>query len=1832
MWTIALQIGIAVGLWALNKYVIGDAKLPKPRPEGLEFAQATIGSPIPYVAGTVRVDNSVLVWAGNYDFALEQGHSRYGIDMLLVLGVPMWDEAGEPWGSWRTANPPQVTRLWYGDALSSAIPPNPAGKHGVLKSNFIVGAGFDNRITAQFQFFDGRTDQTLVGTYTETRLLNAGVQADLIPGYRNKMLLAIFASPDDETKPPNQATSYWRIGYDNPRVAAIGVEVRALGPDPILGTEANPAWVLYDLLCRPVWGLGYEAANVDLASFEAAAITLVAEDHGCSVVIQQIEDAPRVFHSLLAQVDGIVFENPATGKIELKLIRNDYVIGDLQELTVDNTLGAPERSDTSPRDTINEVNVRFTNRARFYKTDTRTAQRNGNSAARNYRIRTLDFDAPGVTRPELAATIAARELSVHGRSLIIIKCRVNREFYAVKPGDPLKANWPAIGIVDKVFRVLEVDFGQLADGAIRLALVEDVFDRTVGAFPANPEDDTPITLPPLTERVLDEAPWFLQYQAFNDGGIPNLTDQRIMFAAVAEGLANRLRESTKSGGTTGILSGSTLADGGPWPFVTTGLVATAYPATAAPYDTASGLVVEDVAGEYAATFADLEASASDIAAGGAWFVLVGEEIVAFESVADLGGGQYRLENVHREQFDTVPVDHAVGERFYLIDIRSIGRRSWPVGFHARGFAIPSYLGTLGSDGENASDDIVIEGRAALEVRAADVRITGYDLDGTAGIPTTTQTYPLLGDFKAASRMEGSVNISGRERQRDVGSVVRGDDAAAYSAAPGTEWEVYAQKVGEDEHVIKGKTGLSAPAATGVLVGAAGHGEIDIILHTVDDDAARSWQSPRVRVTAPTWRDLAANGSFDHNALLPGWAATAGTGGVTSGTDSLPRTASGRWFDAATATGGDTTIRQAVDVAGYKAGGLTALVTWYSRNFAGAPADTSEVTVRALDVDDVELDVVTSSAVIGPATHWQRAEQEIELPVGTSTVAVEVTTSNAAGSGSTPSDTGVTRVQLQVGQMSAELLTNPSFDGNLTSWTNVVNSFVLNSTNPYSSRNGTIGAAQGGAFANSEIKQEPAIPAGYEYGVALLTLGRSTTLDNDTGEVVLEVLNGGGTVIASATTGAEFALVQGVAVLDVWERRRLAVQLPDGAVTLRVRLLAVRTLGSGNSGACFDDLSLRIHKDLDPVFERDFDFGAPTWQLLPATWQRFHLQFPALPMPIAVWGGSSETPSVQPTYRLSGPEHAWSDAIVHTAAKFVGYWDIGPSALFTADDLERAVSTEAYQFERTAAVDAIDLQTTGADDDGEEYGAFAIDEPFTVAVCLRTDEPRPSGLGIACGLVGRRSVTGVGWGLRIDATGLLEAVIQGAGGTATAAAVTAINDRAPHWAILVHDAGATTLRLYDDHGGSATASTAAVGSLAAADVPFRIGRDGPASQTGGVQISRVFLWNEALTAGDVAEIMMYGRDPSELLTSWTSDRAVWVPGPDDIDGATLVRFASDHVPIGYSSALDADGYGLTLTAASTNKIPSHDFTESAKWSAEAGVTLTQDVVDLTGLPRGVRVANLGADQAIRCEGIVMGAGTPLSVVFYARTIDAVASYDLGVVLTDTDDIVIDIVTVAITPLWQRFRVELGPWMDSTPNGILRFVLGAVGTFDLSPVIWAAFGADAPIAIQDAALAISDTYGDLVETLPLQLTHEGEVYVEGLASVASPPDGATLAGIDNDADDLDERALLIGAAAAPEFTLWDDAGSPTTESATAIDWSAPFVVRGRWNRLELPESLGDQAGIVVDGSADSSAYDPLAFDAGTALEAIRIGGGNPSGSESPNALIRRVRVRAREPKLP
>ena len=213
-------------------------------------------------------------------------------------------------------------------------------------------------------------------------------------------------------------------------------EIRVVAGVPVL--DANPSHIIYECLTDSDWGMGADPAGIDAASFQAAAQTLYDEGFGLWLQWQAQSSIEDFINNVLEHIRGAIFPHPRTGKMTLRLLRDDLDLPNLKEITPDNaTLTSFSRKGWG--ETVNEVVVTWT-RPETEKEETvriqdlaNVAQQGGIvSSSKNYH---------GIRTAELAIRVAERDLREESAPLAACEVEVNRGFWDTTPFDGVKVTW-----------------------------------------------------------------------------------------------------------------------------------------------------------------------------------------------------------------------------------------------------------------------------------------------------------------------------------------------------------------------------------------------------------------------------------------------------------------------------------------------------------------------------------------------------------------------------------------------------------------------------------------------------------------------------------------------------------------------------------------------------------------------------------------------------------------------------------------------------------------------------------------------------------------------------------------------------------------------------------------------------------------------------------------------------------------------------------------------------------------------------------------------------------------------------------------------------------------------------------------------------------------------------------------------------------------------------------------------------------------------------------------------------------------------------------------------
>lgn len=276
------------------------------------------------------------------------------------------------------------------------------------------------------------------------------------------------------------------------------------------GPDMNPAHMIRELYTNGLFGLGY-SPDVMGDSFTTAADTLFDEGLGLSYEWSRQSTHEDMISEILRHIDGTVYVDRRTGKVELKLIRDDYDIGDLPVFDETNVvswdgLGRREFADMVNAVTVTYPDIKADGQGSRTVTDIALVQDFGKI--------THDAAYPMIRWESLAARLAARDLKGLSSSLLSGEIVVNRDGDSLNPGDAIVLNSTRRDLSGVVVRIAEIDFGDGNDNGIRLKVMEDVFaigaTASVGGL-ADGDIAGSITNAPAvaTPRYVAEAPYWV---------------------------------------------------------------------------------------------------------------------------------------------------------------------------------------------------------------------------------------------------------------------------------------------------------------------------------------------------------------------------------------------------------------------------------------------------------------------------------------------------------------------------------------------------------------------------------------------------------------------------------------------------------------------------------------------------------------------------------------------------------------------------------------------------------------------------------------------------------------------------------------------------------------------------------------------------------------------------------------------------------------------------------------------------------------------------------------------------------------------------------------------------------------------------------------------------------------------------------------------------------------------------------------------------------------------------------------------------------------------------
>lgn len=404
--------------------------------------------------------------------------------------------------------------------------------------------------------------------------------------------------------------------------------------------DMNAAHIIRECLTDPEWGMGYPEGDIDEPSFQAAADTMYSEGMGFSFLWDKGMDIDEFIKQVLKHADASLYVHRTTGKFVLKLARGGYSIPSLLVLDEDNIYKITDYKRATPDELTNAVTVVYWD-YNSGKNGSVTVQDIALVAAQGSTNGTT-IQYPGITRGDLASQIASRDLRVVSTPLASATIYANREAASLNIGDVFVLNWPRLGVVSVVMRVLSIELGNLESNQVKISAIEDAFSLSESVYAPPPPSawPDPVTAPsPCPYHLLYEAPYWEMVQRMGEttARAVDINSSFVMMSAVRpSGDATDARLMTDPDNDT------VYADAGTLDFCPTALVNAGMTPNQTTITITGGtdlVIVED-----------------------STYIIVGSEIMSLISHSDTSL------TVGRGCLDTVPVAHSIGERVWFSDV------------------------------------------------------------------------------------------------------------------------------------------------------------------------------------------------------------------------------------------------------------------------------------------------------------------------------------------------------------------------------------------------------------------------------------------------------------------------------------------------------------------------------------------------------------------------------------------------------------------------------------------------------------------------------------------------------------------------------------------------------------------------------------------------------------------------------------------------------------------------------------------------------------------------------------------------------------------------------------------------------------------------------------------------------------------------------------------------------------------------------------------------------------------------------------------------------------
>lgn len=614
---------------------------------GGSLPSARVGGVVPYVQAKQRIFDPNCIWYGNLQ-ALTETTSATTVTEEVVNGVKQNVST--------TVQTTTVVGFLVDVMLGLGLGPG-LHLHAIYADEELIWSGDIGPLRTQIVM--PATDNMMNGCTVTFAGGNFDQAPDPIittpdtPGYVGTAYIIIQEMRADAKQ---VSLSFEVSRYPNPLALSAGVLKN--------GDDINLASAAVELMTNG-WGAGgLDIAEIETAAFITAANTLDGEENFCAITLDAAGSIKTPLDAIQEQGQLLIFPSPTTGKITCKLIRQANIDpATAPRFYYKNIQDLRDFDKSGWHQTVEQLRGTFFDRATNYKETSVFWQNPANMTLSGRGKRTGEIEYPFVMNGDLAVDLISRDGAIYSAPGFAFTMVTNRDAATLVPGDIVSVTWGNFQVLNLYAVVKKVRKLPREDNLCVVTCEQIVFPNTAAIFGAPGAGyDPAIDLDPHTPPVarFTTAPYWL---ARARGAITADVVTPVVFPLVTPQAFNNVQMSFHAyiSNLPGLTGDILVIEDGAYPaFGDLGTAIGVYDGIAT--GEIANILIDNVTNPIVLRDID-EAGVR----AGHLLLFVDNEILSFESVTDMGGGTWQLNDVHRALLDTAPQAHSIGADCYIVN-------------------------------------------------------------------------------------------------------------------------------------------------------------------------------------------------------------------------------------------------------------------------------------------------------------------------------------------------------------------------------------------------------------------------------------------------------------------------------------------------------------------------------------------------------------------------------------------------------------------------------------------------------------------------------------------------------------------------------------------------------------------------------------------------------------------------------------------------------------------------------------------------------------------------------------------------------------------------------------------------------------------------------------------------------------------------------------------------------------------------------------------------------------------------------------------------------------